>query len=109
MGKVDLYKMMRKKLVENKFDEDILLPIIDNTETPEGDNEDFVTTKNIPEDQFSIYDLKETELNPIKETKENIDEEEMKPTNFGLEFLIQELEKIERMEQPPSFKIGFTI
>ena len=109
MGKVDLKKMMRKKLVENKFDQDILLPIIENTETPEGDNEDFVTTKNIAEEQFSTYDLRETELNPIKETKENVDEEEMKPTNFGLEFLIQELEKIDRMEQPPSFKTGLTI
>lgn len=30
MSKDDLKKMMRKKLIENKFDEDILQPIIEN-------------------------------------------------------------------------------
>lgn len=34
MSKTDLKKMMRRKLIENKFDEDILQPIIENVETP---------------------------------------------------------------------------
>jgi len=47
MSRFDLRKIIRKNLIENKFDEDILQPIIDNTEYPEGENDDLVTTKNI--------------------------------------------------------------
>ena len=59
-------RMMRKKLIENKFDEEILIPIPDNEEIPEKENEEFNTTKFLAEEGVSTYDIRDTDLNPIK-------------------------------------------
>jgi hypothetical protein len=38
-----------------------------------------------------------------------VEEEETRETNFGLEFLIFELERMERMGLNPSMRTGFSI
>lgn len=78
MDKMELRTMMRKRLVDMKFDEDVLIPIEINTEQVEQDNEEYPTAKNLAEEACSTYEIRETELNIIKETSEPVEEEEEK-------------------------------
>ena len=60
---------MRKRLVDKKFDEDVLQPIPDNMQGSE--NDDYLTTTKHIEEGASCADLKS-----IREAKEVEDEEE---------------------------------
>ena len=59
----ELKRLMRKRLVDKNFDEDVLLPVVNRLAQQEQENEEFVTIKNIG----SCYEVNETELNIIKE------------------------------------------
>lgn len=88
---------MRKNLVDRKFDEQVLAPISDPKEQ-EPENDELTTVRLISDEPLSSADIRTpTELNIIEEAKEIIEEEQEKESNFGLEFLIRELERIEQL------------
>jgi hypothetical protein len=67
MSQHELRKLMRKKLVDKHFDEDVLLPIRDPQEH-ENEGDDRATVKFIGEDSSS-HEIRATELNIIQEAK----------------------------------------
>ena len=89
---------MKKVLIQKNFDEEILEPIKQAENKPEHQLDDFITTKFINEEAETTRDINCTpELNIIKEVKEAVEEEIEKDNNFGLEFLIHELQRIQQI------------
>ncbi len=96
MSHCELQKMMRKNLIDRNFDQDVLLPIPDPQEH-EQEIDDMTTVRFIAEDSESMHHLNNpTELNIIQEARELVEEDVERETNFGLEFLIRELERMEK-------------
>jgi hypothetical protein len=97
MPHYELKRLMRKNLVEKGFDEVVLAPVADPKEK-EQENDELTTVRLISDEPLSSADIRTpTELNIIEEAKEIVEEEQEKESNFGLEFLIKELERIEKL------------
>lgn len=51
-------RLMRRALVEKKFDEDILAPIEDNLEQPDRDADEMTTVKFLADEGASTYEIR---------------------------------------------------
>lgn len=84
MPHYELKRLMRKNLVEKKFDELVLVPVADPKEK-EQENDELTTVRLISDEPLSSADIRTpTELNIIEEAKEIVEEEQEKESNFGL-------------------------
>jgi hypothetical protein len=96
MPRIELKRLMRKNLVDRRLDEKVLVAVTEPKEQ-EQETDELTTFRLISDEPLSSADVRTpTELNIIDEAKEIVEEEPVKNSNFALEFIIQELERIQR-------------